>query len=199
MPRQKNRQKALPPPEQTDQNGGASNRNWDPSLLERFDPENRQYTTESGYVIEFYPISAGIIDRVQQAYEQKFEEPEPPLVEVDHGKNRTSFRRDTADPGYVLEYNRWQTKVLRALNEWLFANGLSIKTDTPIENAIRDAVLKLEEEVGIENTEASEWYTTISSITTTDEYKFLSEAVVSNSSITQEGLAQAQKDFPGNG
>ena len=104
-----------------------------PEILARFKPAENLYVTEKGTKIRFRDISAGVLDRAQTVFEEQFEEPEPPIQILDHGKGRTSERRDMEDPWYKKKYLEWQGKVSRKLSEWVFVTGIEIEIPEEIE------------------------------------------------------------------
>lgn len=171
---------------------------YDPAILARFSPAENLYTTKSGHKIHFRILSAGTLERVQMGLEAKFPEPVPPMITIDHGKGRTSVQADYNDEGYVRALTRWNNKLLRELNLWIFQHGLEVDIpDKPEKGSVFEASLEAQEALGKEEIARALKYSYVSAICTTDEFKFLAEAVIGQGSITQEGLAQAADDFPG--
>lgn len=163
-------------------------------ILARFNPADNSFLTASGYTLKFRAISAGILDRAQQRFEDMFDKPEVPIIIIDHGKERTSEKLNHTDPDYLVEVEKWNTKVLRELNVWLYAVGILVDIpEQPEKGSLYEEILLLE---GEDCSEHVKKYLYISSLLTTSEFTFMNEAIIGNASVTKEGLQQAAEDFP---
>ena len=167
----------------------------DPAVYGRFNVADKTFVTEDDVTFKFRSISPGTLDRTQMYFEGIYSEPTPPIQIIDHGKGRTSERRDTEDLWYLKEHSKWFAKVSRAVAEWVFTVGIEVKipSDAEKSNQVYAASLALEQK---ELTADLRKFLYINSVITSEEYKFIFEAIVGQAGITQKGLQQAEDEFP---
>lgn len=173
-----------------------------PEVLARFRPASSEYTTASDFVLKFRPISSGVLDRVQERIAEQEGEPQPPMIEIDHGKGRTSLAPDLSNDWYLLQHAKWRGKCSRKLAVWVYS--VSVDIDAP---NWRDADPKgvfynqmLLEDPDLDTKDPNMYkYLYICSILDGEEYSFLFEAIIGQATITRLGLQEAAADFPGKG
>lgn len=163
---------------------------------ERFDAVNKTYITASGTPVKFKPIGPGAIDFKRKQFEEMLPEIKAPVIEVNHGKGRTSEVPNLSDENYLALKAERDTTSGRMLVEWIFSTGLEATIpDKPEPGSVFEAVL---ENVG-NVTKVTRRYLYFNSIMDSNDYAFLLEAIVGQQGVTQLGLAKAAEDFPDNG
>jgi hypothetical protein len=163
--------------------------------IDRFDANNKTYTTSAGKVLKFRPIGPGAIDLKREQFSKLEKEPKPPLIEVNHGKGRTSEMPNLKDELYIALKNEHDSKVGRLLIEWIISTGLEYDIPTtPEPGSVFEAAL---EGMGDLN-KITYRYLYFNSIMDSNDYAFLMEAIVGQQGVTQLGLSQAAEDFQNN-
>lgn len=165
---------------------------------ERFDPRNKTYTTAANKVLKLRPVGPGIIERKRRHFENVLRKPEPPMMTLDHGKGRTSEIPNLKDENYQLMMNQYNSELTVRIMEWILAVGVDVDVpDKPEAGSVFEAVL-LDEDVESLSPLVRK-YLYINSVMDAEDYAFLTEIIIGQQGVTQQGLAQAAEDFPNNG
>lgn len=171
-----------------------------PEVLARFRPAENEYTTKTGVLLKFRPISAGILERAQARIETLYPEPQPPMTEIDHGKGRTSQQPNVRDDWYLLQHAKWRRITGEKLGAWTF--GTALEVDVPPwevsqNNPVYWGACSLEDPDELKRDPHLQKYLYVCSLLESEEYQFLFEAIIGNRSITKAGLQEAAADFRG--
>lgn len=168
-----------------------------PSPQERFDARNKTYTTSAGLVVKLRPIGPGAIDHKREQFSKMKKKPQAPVLEVSHGKGRTSEVPNIKDELYLALLAEHDSDVGRMMVEWIFATGIDVTVpDNPEPGSVFAGILEGEESSLPTITRR---YLYINSAIDANDYAFLLEAIVGQQGVTQMGLSQAAKDFQDNG
>lgn len=164
---------------------------------ERFDPRNKTYTTAGGKILKLRPVGPGIIERKRRQFENVLRKPEPPIMTLDHGKGRTSDVPNVKDENYQMLLQQYNAELTVRIMEWILAVGVDVDVPEKAEpGSVFEAVL-MDEDVESLNP-LTRKYLYINSVMDAEDYGFLTEVIIGQQGVTQQGLAQAAEDFPDN-
>lgn len=170
---------------------------------DRFNPIRSEFTTSKGHTLKLNPIGPGALEYKRRQFTKYIGKPKPPLIELNHGKNRKSMVDDLSAPNYLLAMQQHDSEVGSMITEWIFYVG--VETDPP-ENVLETNLLfaKIVESpedangntLGPKLPQVTYKYLWVNSLIDAFDFQFLIEAIVGQQALTQGGLVAAADDFP---
>ena len=162
------------------------------------DVQKRTYTTRSGRTFHLRPINPMILSRFQ--VEMRKTEPRIPLKVVSYGKDRWGEEPDPESAAYLQAHEIWDAEKNAQQLEFVFSLGIA--DDPPATDALLDAT----EDFFPDRSPRTRKYDWVCQFLQLDmaegedainEIEELSEAILGQSVVTQDGLEQAKAEFPG--
>lgn len=152
--------------------------------------DERTYTTRMGVVLALQPISPIIVMRLRS---DKWGMPQPPVEEVAVGpKQKLVKQANKEDPDYKERLRQWEIDQNEKILIYAWSQG--IKTNPPK----KDLDLMIELFPGASENQLK--YLWVSSVLgDDDDIAELTEAIISQSVVTEQGIRDAEETFPSNG
>lgn len=166
------------------------------SPKERYDPNNKTFTTSTGFILKIKPIGPGMLDRKQKQFQKMLKYPKPPKREVDYGKNRKEWIDDVNNPTYTAAVAELDEQAATKLVEWILGMGSDFTIPDMSQNEM------IQDYIEGENTKFGSYppflqrYLVLNTEIDASDYNFLMEVIVGSKGVTALGLEQAAEDFP---
>lgn len=161
----------------------------------KLDAEQRTFHTSSGVALKLRPVNPYHLERVQMELERH--KPKPPDIEIDSGKGRSYWTQNPDDPAYKQALADFQRDV--GVKTMQFAFYVGVENRAPERDKLPEVVkLTLSEMPNATDKDVHYlWVTSL--IESEDEFAALLNYLMGQTMVTQEGIAEAEAAFPGDG
>lgn len=154
----------------------------------RIDYARHVFIARDGTELELRPIPKLILERL---YNDKTGRPKPPLVDVTIAGQFARKQANPNDPDYLKACEQWDAERNLRLTRYVLTYG--IKTDAPESFAE-------EYREFFPHANAQElrylWVAQLLGETNAEDWKVLTEGIISQTAVTESGVAQATEQFP---
>lgn len=149
------------------------------------DAEKRTWTSQGGHTFTLKRVSWGAMQRIMSDPKGK---PSVPVVTVNYGDGHMGTEFNPDDPTYKQQYADWQAE--NQHRSMLYCLGNGVLVDVP--QAYKDEQL----EDFPDATEKDLRYYYLTSLIDPDDLNGLVQAILSQNSPTEAGIAEAEATFP---
>lgn len=156
----------------------------------RIDYEHHQFIARDGTVLTMKPIPKLLLERLYNSQEGK---PKVPVVEVMIAGQFPRKESNPEDPDYKQALEEWQTAKNLRIVRFVIING--------IVDPAPDCFVRENSEFFPDETEGGMKYLWIVSLLGSEgeDLQLLSEALMSQTAVTEKGVELASNSFPGDG
>lgn len=160
-------------------------------MVERVNYQEKTFTTDGGQVFNLRPVSTLMLSRIQK--EVAAAQPQPPLVEVESPDGGVRQERNPNDPEYKQALVAWRNN--EATRLMFYAWTMGIADDPP-----HGDVERIQEFFPHATKLEIKYFWVVELLgDNTDQWEALTEAIVSQSEVTRQGLADSMASFRRNG
>lgn len=158
-------------------------------LRSMIDANRRTWTSpKTGNVLHLRPVSIGLMNKIRSDRRGR---PSIPTIRVNHGSTSDPHwdeEPNPDDPVYVQAFNDWQTDWGTRQSIYVISAGVDIIVPVEFEEEVR--------QWDANPTPAELKYYYITALITPEEVDPLCKAILSQTSPTEEGIADANAAFP---